>query len=295
MIRSAQSETAALGTVLVKRPEEAFGSQEAVQAQWRELGYAAPPDFEGARREHEAFVTLLEEMGAHPTYLPAAPLTGLDSLYARDASIIAHRGAILCRMGKEARRGEAAAQGEAFWKMGVPVLGRIEAPGTLEGGDFVWLDERTAAVGRSYRTNAEGIRQLRDFLKDDLDRLLVIPLPHWKGPEGVFHLMSVVSPVDSDLAVVYSPLLPVVFREALLARDIELVEVPEEEFEALGCNVLAVAPRHCVMIDGCPITRRRLEAAGAEVRTFSGREICLKGHGGPTCLTRPVLRGQPAS
>ncbi len=233
---------------------------------------------------------LLQSLGAQPTYLPAAPDTGLDSLYARDASIVGPRGAILCRMGKEARRGEPEAEARAYWMMGIPVLGRIEAPGTLEGGDFVWLDERTAAVGRGYRTNDEGIRQLRALLADDVDDLLVVPLPHWRGPGDVFHLMSILSPVDSDLAVVYSPLLPVPFREALVDRGIELVEVPDEEFDALGCNVLAVGPRRCVMVEGCPVTRRRLEAAGAEVRTFEGREISLKGQGGPTCLTRPVVR-----
>jgi N-dimethylarginine dimethylaminohydrolase len=290
VIRTAPSEIAPLGTVLVKRPEEAFGSAERIEAEWRDLGYTAPPDYEAACAEHAAFVQLLQAMGAQPTYLPSAPDTGLDSLYARDASIVGPRGAILCRMGKEARRAEPEAEARAYWMMGVPVLGGIEAPGTVEGGDFVWLDERTAAVGRGYRTNAEGIRQLRELLADDVDRLLVVPLPHWRGPGDVFHLMSILSPVDRDLAVVYSPLLPVPFREALLERGIELVEVPDEEFDALGCNVLAVAPRRCVMVEGCPVTRRRLEAAGAEVRTFAGREICLKGQGGPTCLTRPVVR-----
>jgi N-dimethylarginine dimethylaminohydrolase len=293
-MRTEQSETAPLRAVLLKRPEEAFGSAERIGAQWRELGYPAPPDFEGARREHAEFAGLLQEMGANPTYLPEAEGTGLDSLYVRDASVLCGHGAILCRMGKAARRGEPASQGAAFWKMGLPVVGRIEEPGTLEGGDFLWLDERTAAVGRGYRTNDDGIRQLRDLLGDDLDELLVVPLPHWRGAADVFHLMSILSPVDRDLAVAYSPLLPVPFRESLLSRGIGLVEVPDEEFETLGCNVLAVAPRRCVMAEGSPVTRRRLEAAGAEVRTFEGREICLKGQGGPTCLTRPVVRGRPA-
>lgn len=284
------SETAPLGTVLVERPEEAFGGPEKIEAEWRELGWTAAPDFGAACAEHAAFVELLQDMGARVTYLPSAPGAGLDSLYVRDASILTPRGAVLCRMGKEARRGEPEAAGRAYWKMGVPVAGRIEAPGTLEGGDFVWLDGRTAAVGRGYRTNDEGIRQLRALRGDDVDELLVVPLPHWRGPDDVFHLMSVLSPVDRDLAVVYSPLLPVPFREALLERGIELVEVPGEELGRLGCNVLAVGPRRCVMVEGCPVTRRRLEAAGAEVRTFQGREICLKGQGGPTCLTRPVVR-----
>lgn len=290
----APSETAPLGAVLVKRPEDALGSAEAGErdgAAWRELGWTAPPDPEAARREHGAFVDLLETAGARPVILPAAPATGLDSLYARDASVVCRRGAILCRMGKEARRGEPAAQAEAYREAGVPIIGRIEAPGTLEGGDFVWLDGRTAAVGRGYRTNDEGIRQLRELLEGEVDELVVVPLPHWRGPEDVFHLMSVVSPVDRDLAVVHSPLLPVPFRELLLERGTELVEVPAEELGTLGCNVLATGPRRCLMVEGSPVTRRRLEAAGAEVTCFSGREICLKGQGGPTCLTRPIGRG----
>ena len=183
-----------------------------------------------------------------------------------------------------------AAQEVAFGKLGILVKGAIVGDGRIEGGDVVWLDERTLAVGRGYRTNDEGIRQLRELLHGCVDELIIVPLPHHRGPSDVFHLMSILSPIDLDLALVYSPLMPVPFREALLARGMELVEVPEEEFESMGCNVLAVAPRVCVMIRGNPITRRRLEAAGAEVHEFDGGEICAKGCGGPTCLTRPILR-----
>ncbi len=287
---AALSETAPLRAVLVKRPEDAFGSEAAIERSWRELAYTAPPDLDAARREHDAFVRLLEDAGAGVSFLATSPDTGLDSIYARDASIVTGDGAILCRMGKDARRGEPEAQAAAYEALGVPVIGRIEAPGTLEGGDYVWLDERTAAVGRGYRTNDEGIRQLRALLGPDVE-LVVVPLPHWRGPGDVFHLMSILSPIDEDLALVHSPLMPVPFRERLLGRGIELVEVPAEELDALGCNVLAVGPRRCVMADGSPVTRRRLEAAGAEVHVFVGREICLKGQGGPTCLTRPVARG----
>ena len=170
------------------------------------------------------------------------------------------------------------------------MVGTIQPPGRLEGGDVVWLDERTMAVGRGYRTNDAGIAQLRVLLGDSIDELIVVALPHWQGPGDVFHLMSIVSPVDRDLAVVYSPLLPVPFRERLLARGIRLVEVPHEEFDTMGANVLAIAPRRCVMVAGNPATRGRLEQAGAQVSEYDGREISLKGGGGPTCLTRPVLR-----
>src|SRR5439155_754324 len=152
------------------------------------------------------------------------------------------------------------------------------------------LVKHARAVGQGYRTNAEGIRQLRELLAACIEGLIVVPLPHWRGPNDVFHLMSMVSPIDRDLFLVYAPLLPIPFREALLARGIELIEVPEGEFATLGCNVLALAPRCCVMVAGNPETRTRLRRAGVEVREFGGREICLKGGGGPTCLTRPLVR-----
>jgi N-dimethylarginine dimethylaminohydrolase len=192
-------------------------------------------------------------------------------------------------MGKAAREREPAAQADAFRQWGIPVVGSIQAPGRLEGGDVAWLDDRTVIVGRGYRTNDEGIRQFRELLGDAVT-CVVVPLPHWRGPGDVFHLMSVLSPVDADLAVVYSPLMPVPLRELLVERGIALVEVPDEEFDTMGANVLALAPRRCVMVDGNPTTRARLEAAGAEVRVYAGREISLKGGGGPTCLTRPIRR-----
>jgi N-dimethylarginine dimethylaminohydrolase len=222
--------------------------------------------------------------------LPRASDTSLDSIYVRDASIVCDRGVIICRMGKAARATEAAAQEAAFARMGLPLVGRIEPPGTLEGGDVFWLDERTLAVGRGYRTNDEGIRQLRVLLDDTIDELVVVPLPHWRGPADVMHLMSLVSPLDRDLALVYSPLLPVPFRERLLANGFSLVDVPDEEFETMGTNVLAVEPRVCIALSGNPMTRRRLEAAGAMVTEYDGEEISRKGAGGPTCLTRPMSR-----
>jgi N-dimethylarginine dimethylaminohydrolase len=193
-------------------------------------------------------------------------------------------------MGKSARRGEPAAQGALFESLGLPVLGTIEPPGTLEGGDVVWLDGQTMAVGRGYRTNDEGIRQLCELLGDTLDELVEVPSPHWKGPDDVFHLMSILSPIAPDLALVYSPLMPVPFREFLLERGFRLVEVPDDEFDTQGCNSLALGPRRCVLPAGNPVTRGRLEKAGVEVIVFEGNEICVKGSGGPTCLTRPLVR-----
>ena len=285
-----QSEVGKLRRVAVKHARDAFGDAAAVEHQWRDLRYLARPDVTAAVPEYERFLALLEAAGVEMLRLPFDATVGLDSLYARDASIVCKRGIILCSMGKPQRRTEPAAQEAAFRAAGIPIRGRITGDGTVEGGDVCWIDERTLAVGRGYRTNEAGIRQLRDLVRDCVDEVIVVPLPHWHGPEDVFHLMSIVSPIDRDLFLVYAPLMPVPFREALTSRGIALVEVPEAEFDTLGCNVLAVAPREVLMIAGNPETRARLERAGVTVREFAGREICLKGGGGPTCLTRPLMR-----
>lgn len=289
----AQSETGRLRRVLMKRPAEALGTRERIADEWRSLGYPEPPLLEEAIVEHVHFVSLFERAGVSVDYLPADADTGLDSLYARDAAITCARGVILANMGKAARRGEPQAMGTALASVGVPVCGSITGEGRLEGGDVVWLDERTVAVGQGYRTNAEGIRQLRALLAADIDELLVAHLPHWHGPGECLHLMSLLSPVDRDLAVVYSPLMSVAFRDALCARGITFVEVPESEFASQGPNVLALAPRRCMVLEGNPLTRAALERAGCDVIAFPGREICHKGGGGPTCLARPLVRDAP--
>lgn len=287
---TAHSESGTLARVLLKHARDAFRSQDAASAEWGALHFTAEPDVERAIDEYERFVAMLRASGAETVWLDADENTTLDSIYVRDASIVTNRGAILCHMGKRQRQTEPAAHAAAFAQLGIPVLGEIQAPGTLEGGDVAWLDERTLAVGRGYRTNDEGIAQLRALLGDAVDELIVVPLPHWRGPSDVFHLMSILNPIDRDLAVVYSPLLPVPFRDDLLERGISLVEVPDEEFDTMGCNVLAIAPRRCVMVQGNPVTRSRLERAGCEVLEYEGTEISLKGGGGPTCLTRPLAR-----
>ena len=285
-----QSEVGKLRRVAVKHARDAFGDAAAIERQWRDLRYLARPDVTAATPEYERFLALLEAAGVETLHLPFDDTVGLDSLYPRDASIVCNRGVILCNMGKPQRRTEPAVQEAAFRAAGIPIRGRITGDGTVEGGDVCWIDERTLAVGRGYRTNEAGIRQLRDLVRDCVDEVIVVPLPHWHGPEDVFHLMSIVSPIDRDLFLVYAPLMPVPFREALTSRRIALVEVPDAEFDTLGCNVLAVAPRDVLMIAGNPETRARLERAGVTVREFAGREICLKGGGGPTCLTRPLMR-----
>jgi N-dimethylarginine dimethylaminohydrolase len=289
MNRPAQSDVGALESVLLKHARDAFRDAGTVDAAWRGLNYLAPPEPARAAAEYDRFARLLEEAGARIHWMPPDDVTTLDSMYVRDASITSGAGMILCNMGKAARTTEPAAQAEAFRALGIPVAGAVTGGGKIEGGDVVWLDPKTLAAGRGYRTNDEGIRQLRGILGEGID-VVVAPLPHWRGPTDVFHLMSILSPIDRDLALVYSPLLPVPFRELLLSRGFDLVEVPDEEFESMGCNVLATGPRRCLMLDGNPLTRGRLEKAGAQVAVFSGEEICRKGSGGPTCLTRPIRR-----
>lgn len=291
MKTGAQSDVGPLQSVVLKHVRDAFVDQAVIDEQWRDLGYLERPDLERALAEYDAFAGLLQRSGVDVYFLPRDERTGLDSVYARDSTVVSDRGVILCNMGKQQRRGEPAAAADAFRTLGIPVHGSIQGEGLLEGGDVVWLAPDALAVGRGYRTNDEGIRQLRELLGDCIRELVVVPLPHWRGPGDVFHLMSVLSPLDLDLALVYSPLLPVPFREALLQRGIELVEVADEEFEAMAGNVLALAPRRCLMMQGNPITRGRLEEAGVQVETYAGREISAKGGGGPTCLTRPLLRG----
>jgi N-dimethylarginine dimethylaminohydrolase len=278
-----------LRSVVMKHARDAFGDAAKVAASWRALGYLGPPDPGRAAAECESLAARIEASGATIHWLPPDEATGLDSIYVRDASIATASGMILCNMGKAARSTEPAAQGRAFDALGIPVIGAIQDDGKVEGGDVVWLDAATLAAGRGYRTNDEGIRQLGLLLGSDVS-VIVAPLPHWRGPGDVFHLMSILSPLDHDLALAYSPLMPVTFREFLLERGIGLVEVPDEEFASMGCNVLALGPRRCLMIDGNPVTRGRLERAGVQVDLFAGDEICRKGSGGPTCLTRPILR-----
>jgi len=284
------AEFAHLTRVLLKHPREAFRSDERIAGEWKPLNFVAPPSFTRAIEEYDALVEILRTAGVQIDCLPVAEQTNLDSLYVRDASIVSPRGVILCRMGKRLRAAEPAAQRATYRSLGIPVIGEITEPACLEGGDVVWLDDHTIAVGHGYRTDEDGILQLRGLLSDAVDELIVVSLPHWRGPGEVLHLMSLISPVDRDLAVVYSPLLPVGFRRRLVAHGCELIEVPHEEFETMGTNVLALGPRDCVMLAGNPRTRAALERAGTRVREYGGEEISVKGGGGPTCLTRPLAR-----
>lgn len=287
---SAHSESGKLSSLFIKKAAAAFIDDAHISKHWEALNYLGKPAMEKALAEYEAFEKILRDHGAAIHYFPEEGTVNMDSIYCRDASIATSKGMIICTMGKEGRKNEPAAQEKAFEAAGIPVLGVIKAPGTIEGGDVAWLDAKTLAVGHTYRTNEEGIKQVSALLKPLGVEVIIVPMPHYRGPSDVFHLMSVLSPVDSNLAVVYSPLIPIVFRNELITRGFELVEVPESEFDTMGCNVLALAPRICLMVKGNPITKSRIEAAGCKVIEYEGAEISVKGGGGPTCLTRPVAR-----
>lgn len=287
---TSHSEYGKLKSVFIKKPEAAFVNEQQVSSQWKELNFLSKPDFTKAIEEYIEFEKILRRSGANISHLPLDSNVTMDSIYCRDASIATDFGMIMCNMGKAQRKNEPAAEQLAFEQDNIKILGAIKSPGTLEGGDVAWIDSKTLAVGHTYRTNENGINQLKNLLEPLGVEVLVASMPHYKGPTDVFHLMSVLSPVDKDLAVVYSPLMPISFRNILLDKGFEFVEVPDSEWDSMGCNVLAIAPREVVMVKGNPVTKQRLEQAGCTVWEYVGNEISVKGGGGPTCLTRPIKR-----
>jgi N-dimethylarginine dimethylaminohydrolase len=279
----AQSMSAPLLDVLVKRPGPAFGAAFDDPAH----GFLHPVDLDEARREHAAFVELLASLGPRVHVLDMELATP-DLVYTFDPLLVTDRGAIPLRPGKPNRAPEPAAIEAWTAAAGIPTVGRIEAPGTIEGGDTLWLRPDLFCIGRTLRTNSEGARQLASLVDGDVR---LFDVPYWRGPAELIHLMSVISPVADDLAVVYLPLLPVGLWELLGELGIRLVEVPDEEFATLGCNVLAVRPGVVILAEGNPRTAAALAAAGCEVHTYQATEIGINGSGGPTCMTRPILRG----
>ncbi|WP_040226715.1 dimethylarginine dimethylaminohydrolase family protein [Bhargavaea cecembensis] len=279
-----------LERVIVKRPEQAFRSQEHLDENWRMFNYTDVPDYGEAVREFDEFLNILEAHVPEIDFLPEAEEAGLDSLYAHDPVKFTPEGAIILKSGKELRQPEARIYKQYLQEKGIPVIGELTGEAVSDGGDIVWLDDRTIAVGRGYRTNDEAIRQLRELTAPYVDEFIEVQLPHDRGEAECLHLMSFLSMVDRDLAVVHSPLMPVFLRQRLINGGVKLIEVPEEEYDNLGCNVLALAPRHVVIPSGNPVTKAALEAAGATVHEYKGDEITFKGTGGPTCLTCPVIR-----
>ncbi|HEU0164749.1 MAG TPA: arginine deiminase family protein [Thermomicrobiales bacterium] len=280
-----QSMVAPLKRVLVQTPARSLSPDDAAH-----FGYPHAPNDDLAMSEHSAFVTLLQEQGIEVIQQDAAPDGELDSIFVYDSGYITDDGALLTRPGKVVRRGEPRYAASAFADLGISIIGEIEEPGTLEGGDMCWLDPQVLAVGESYRTNANGIDQLGVIMQAVGVDLYRVPLPHWHGEDECLHLLSLISPVAEQMAVVYLPLLPVPFVQTLRRSGWTLIETPDEEFASQGCNVLALAPRKVLMLKDNPITRTRLDAAGVETIVYTGDEISHNRAGGPTCLTRPILR-----
>jgi dimethylargininase len=254
---------------------------------WRAYGWRAAPDVAAAVAEHEDFRALLESAGAEvvvSTHDPGNP----DAMYVYDPVLVGADGAVLLRPGKEGRRTEPGAIAASLADAGVPVAHALAEPVVAEGGDTVWLDELTLLVGIGYRTSPAAVPALAAAFPGV--EVVAFDLPHWNGRDEVMHLMSLISPLDRDLAVVYTRIAPVRLLELLDERGIEIVEVPDDEFATQGPNVLALGPRRALALDGNRETRLRMEAAGVDVVVYKGDEISKKGDGGPTCLTRPLLR-----
>lgn len=285
-----QSMVGKVEAILIKRPEQAFISQENLDQTWEAFRYFGCPDYQKVLEEYDAFEKIIKDNVENVYYLPQDDRTGLDSIYTHDPLKITKKGAIYFPMGKELRGREYMATQAYLESIGIPTLGHITPPGKMEGGDVLWIDERTVAIGRGYRTNDEGIRQFKELTKGLVDEYIIVPMPHGDGVDCCLHLMSIISFVDTDKAVVYSKFMPVFFREYLLERGIRLIECNDKEYDYLGSNLLALAPGKCVLIDGCPEIRRKVEEAGVTVYTYEGKELSYRGTGGPTCLTCPLYR-----
>jgi len=280
-----QSMIAPLRRVLVKRPDAAFRSADPIK--WH---YTARPDLEIAQQEHDALVNVLRRAGAEVFYHDQAQPEHADAIFVYDPAIVTDAGAVILSLGKTLRRGEEAPLARRLEALGVPTTYELHGAARAEGGDLLWLDHDTLAVGLGFRTNAEGLRQLSQALSPLGVALVPVELPYHTGPEACLHLLSLISIVDEKLAVVYPPLLSVPFWQLLHARGFRLIEAPPQEFETMAANVLALSPGTCLMLQGNPVTQQRLTEAGCEVLTYKGNELSLKAEGGPTCLTRPILR-----
>ena len=283
------NEYSKISEVAIRDSQASFKNQEKLSKQWKRLRFHSEPNFKEALIEYDEFRNLLINEGIEVIELPSSENLTLDSIYTRDSILVCPKGLILCNMGRASRTPEAIENFNTLTKRGYKIAGQIKAPGTLEGGDFIWLDDKHAAVGLGPRTNQEGIEQLQEILGPEVE-LHIVKLPKPAHPDDVLHLMSIISPLDKDLALVYRPLMPQAFIDWLSDLQIKLIEVSEKEYLKMGCNVLAVAPRSAIMLENLPIVHSDLEKAGCNVKTYKGMEISRKGEGGPTCLTRPLIR-----
>jgi N-dimethylarginine dimethylaminohydrolase len=280
-------ECSPLKKVLVRRPGVEFSNME----QYKLWGYPGRPDLEAAQAEHDAFTSILRSEGAEVIDQDEVHPEKREPLFTHDASIMTPRGAIMCRSGNPLRQGEEEYTARAMAKLSIPILFSVHGDATVDGGDTLWLDPDTFLIGHSYRTNHEAYRQIKAVMEGFVTRdVIQIHLPHYLGAGHVLHLMSVISPVDRDLAVVYPRLAPIQLLELFEARGIDTVTVPDEEFDSLGPNVLAISPRNVVLHSGNPVTKARLIKHGCRVHEYTGQQISVTATGGPTCLTRPLLR-----
>jgi N-dimethylarginine dimethylaminohydrolase len=280
-----------LWRVLVCSPRNAGWNDPAQAARWHELGFRRAPDFAQAQIQHETLCRELKEADADVVELPAAQELSLDAVYTHDASLATDFGLIVLRPGKANRVPEGSRHELLCESLGIPSFGTIVPPGTAEGGDMIWLDRKTLLIGRGYRTNAEGIEQMQASLEPKGVEVLSAPLPHASGPSACLHLMSLISLLDEKTALVDLAWLAVETVELLKARNFDFVEIDDSERDTLACNVLALGEKRLLAIEENHRTNDRLRRAGFDVRTFPGSELCINGNGGPTCLTRPLLRG----
>ena len=277
-----------LKSVLMRRPGPSLLAAD--PGKWH---YGPTFNAEKAIQQYQIFTDLVAKAGTEIVWMEDKGDGFSDAMFAQDPSLVTDKGAVILRMGKPLRAGEPDLHEAAYKAAGIPILGRVQAPGTVEGGDCIWLDATTLIVGRGVRTNETGISQLQTILAPLGISVLGFDLPLWLGEEACLHLMSVISPLATDLALVHAPLLPAPFYQLLKARGIQLLIAPEDEFHAsmgLNLNVLPVKPKHVIMVGGFPKTKAIMEAAGCVVETFEGDALCIACEGGPTCLNRPILR-----
>ena len=277
--------------VAIRSPLSSFINNDKLLKEWSVLRFHSKPDLKQAIVEYQYFRGLLEDDGITLIDLPSSNQLTIDSIYTRDSILISKRGLILCNMGRSSRTPEAIENFNTLKSKKYEIAGKITAPGTLEGGDFIWIDDNHAAVGLGPRTNIDGIRQLKEILGPTVD-LHVVQLPDPNHPDDVLHLMSIISPLDKDLALIYKPFMPDSFISWLLKLGLKFIEVPEKEYTFMGCNVLATSPRSIIMLEQLPEVQSELEGAGCKIRMYKGIEISRKGEGGPTCLTRPLERNK---
>lgn len=274
-----------LRRVLVKRPETAFGAAD--PEKWH---YSGQPHMDTACREHDFFVGLLQHAGAEVIYHDTPQPEHADAVFVFDPVLMTDQGAVILSMGKELRRGEEAAMAACLQNLQIPIIYTLHGNARAEGGDLLWVDEKTLAVGIGFRTNQTGLHQLQEALSGANIKVVPVELPFFSGPAACLHLLSLISIVNYKTAAVYKPLLSVPFWQLLQKKNFTLIDVPQAEFLTMGTNILATSPGSCIMLEGNPVTRQQLEDHGCQVKVYSGTELSLKAEGGPTCLTRPILR-----